>query len=406
MAILAGSRRTSDRVRPSKVRILLRKEGQEFWGNPETMARKGRQLENRPTRDRDDREPIVTYSRLEADRLGSPHDFDEFEPAGPLYEAVEVPRVDRPPPRDAFIPEPELRAERAAIDPEPFEAEERPRRLRYLVMIGIGVIAIAAGIGVLLASIGSSSHVETGVRAPVPAAGTANTAGTGDAVAGGSSGIRQIPIGEGDAVTPVVGSVPADAADAQPAVAVDPPAPRLRPDRPPAATVSAQPGNAGTGDAGTAAAAAPAAAASGPADNDAAFISRIEKTLADIDAARGAPGPGTAPAAAAAPPATVAPAALPADPSPTDPSVIGGEDGPVMDGDGAAMDGDGAFDAGPTDAVAGTQAGTVTGPLPTPPGTIDAGALLGTTTPDVQPIPPRLIPPADIPNVPATGTAN
>ena len=359
------------------------------------MARKGRQLENRPTRDRDDREPIVTYSRLEEDRLGSPHDFDEFEPAGPLYEAVEVPRVDRPPPRDAFIPEPELRAERAAVGPDPFEAEERPRSFRYLVMIGIGVIAIAAGVGVLLASIGSSSRVETGARAAAPAAGTADTAGTPDAAAGGSSDIRTIPIGEGD-TTPVVNAGPADAATgAEPAVAVDPPAPRPRPDRPPAATVSTEPGNAGI-----ATAEAPAAAAA-PADNDAAFISRIEKTLADIDAARAQPVP--AAPAAAAPATVVAPAALPADPSPDAAATIGGENGPVMDGDGAAMDGDGTFD---TAAPTGTQAGTVTGPLPTPLGTIDAGALLGTNAPGAQPLPPRLIPPADIPNVPATGTAN
>lgn len=368
------------------------------------MARKDRQLENRPTRDRDDREPFVTYSRLEADRLGSPHDFDEFEPAGPLYDAVEVPRVDRPPPRDAFIPEPELRAERAAIGPDPFEPEARPRRFRYLAMIAIGVIAIAGGIGVLLVSIGSSSRVETGARAPVPAAGTADTAGTAAAAAGGSSGIRNIPIGEGD-LTPVVGAVPADAATgAEPAVAVDPPAPRPRPDRPPAATVSAAPAVAGA-----AAAAAPATAAA-PADSDAAFINRIEKTLADIDAAREAPAPATVPAAApaatVAPAATIAPAAVSADPAPADPGVISGEDGPVMDGDGAAMDGDGAFDTGPTDTVAGTQPGTVTGPLPTPLGTIDAGALLGTTTPGAQPIPPRLIPPADIPDVPATAPAN
>jgi len=359
------------------------------------MARKGRQLENRPTRDRDDREPIVTYSRLEADRLGSPYDFDEFEPAGPLYEAVEVPRVDRPPPRDAFVPEPELRAERAAIGPDPFEAEARPRRFGLLLVVGIGVIAIAAGVGVLLTSIGSSSRIETSARTPVPAAGTADTAGAAAAAAAGSSGIRQIPIGEGD-ITPVAGAVPADATTGagEPAVAVDPPAPRPRPDRPPAATVSAQPEKPAV-----ATAAAPAAKAA-PADGDAAFISRIEKTLADIDAARAQPAP--AAPATEAPTTVVAPAALPADPSPNAAATIGGENGPVMDGDGAAMDGDGTFDTAPTS----TQAGTVTGPLPTPPGTIDAGALLGTNTPGAQPIPPRLIPPADIPNVPATGTAN
>ena len=150
---------------------------------------------------------------------------------------------------------------------------------------------------------------------------------------------------------------------------------------------------------GTATAAAPAAAAA-PADNDAAFISRIEKTLADIDAARAQPAP--AAPATAAPAAVVAPAALPADPSPNAAATISGENGPVMDGDGAAMDGDGTFDTAPVS----TQAGTVTGPLPTPPGTIDAGALLGTNAPDAQPIPPRLIPPADIPNVPATAPAN
>jgi hypothetical protein len=339
------------------------------------MARNRRQLEGHPTRDHDDHEPIVTYSRLEADRLGSPHDVDEFEPTGPLYEAVEVPRVDRPPPRDAFIPEPELRAERAAIGPDPFEPEERPRRSRYLVMIGIGVIAIAAGVGVLLASIGSSSRVETSARAPAPETGTADTSGAANAIAGGASGIRKIPLGGGD-TGPAVDTVPAAAAtDAQPAVAVDPPAPRPRPDRPPTATVSTEPGNAGAPAAGARAAAAP------PADSDAAFINRIERTLADIDAARGAPAPTAAPAAA--PAAVVAPAALPADPSPNAAATISGENGPVMDGDGAAMDGDGTFDTAPMS----TQAGTVTGPLPTPPGTIDAGALLGTNAPDAQPIP-------------------
>jgi hypothetical protein len=347
------------------------------------MARKRRQLENHGPSDRPESEPVVTYSRREAERAAAPQDFDDLDPAVPVYDAVEVPWVERPPPRDDFGAEPDLRADPAyAAGPLPFEPDERPRRFRHLIVVGIGVVAIAAGIAILLASFGSSTRVVTSAPTTKPAAAPTLTGDTADAV----PGVRQIPLGEADAASG--GSPPADAAS--PAAPVAPPAPRPRPDRPATTTVSTEPGAPATATGGTplATAAEPDTAAAPASDTDDEFIRRIEKTLSRIDAAQPAPAP-----AAAAP---LAPAIQPAPAA----DVVPNNEVP-MDADGAAMDGD------TVDVNAGTTPIAPAAPAAPQGATTSLGKLLlrdGATA--TEPVPPSLIPPADIPNTLPAPTLN
>ncbi|MCB1496034.1 MAG: hypothetical protein KDJ86_09635 [Bauldia sp.] len=371
-----------------------------------------RQLQNRPprARPRDDEEPIITYSRVEAGRPASPHDLDGFEPAAPLYEAVEVPRATRPPPRDAFVDEPELRAERD-FDPaiDPLAPEPRPRRFRLLVAFGIAAIALIAGVGVLLATLGPSGPVATTASRPAspPLLEEPADAATGDDMANTAPNVRQIPIVDdgGQAGGDTLATAPAATAEpivetvTGPEVVADPPAPRLRPTQPATVTVSTDPGlpaAPATIDGEPAPAAAPAA------ESDEDFLRRIEQTLNRVEQASGTPATTAAPVVveppAAIPVEPATSAAIPAEPVvpantnanidliPADELVI---DDPAG-GDDMMMDGGGHFDF-EMDEASVPDAATTTTIVPVAPPTTVAPDAPATTT--IAPLP---TPPADI----------
>jgi hypothetical protein len=352
------------------------------------MKKTERQVANRPPRDQEDREAFVTYSRRE----GALHEIDDLEPVGPLYDAVEVPHVERPPPRDAFDPRLDIRADRALDDgPDPFEPEPSPRRLRYLVLVGIGVIAIAAGVGLLLASFNSSGRVETAAPGTVPAAGDpAAPAG----LARTNPDIREIPLTE-DGGPANADALPGEPfAAVEPAAPIDPPVPRTRPDPPPA-TVSIEPdqpaGAAPTAAPAVTAAPQPTATPAPQGEDD--FISRIEQTLSRIDEA-----PAAAPAptviAPAAPTVSGAPGAVA---GPQDEVLLGDEvlpvgDDIILDGESLAVDPGIGFEPRPGDLPRPPSA-TAANPPPLQP-------LDGLIIDDIGPAesaPPQFVPPADIP---------
>jgi hypothetical protein len=365
------------------------------------MKRTRPQLERSREHGTGDREPFVTYSRLEADQLDPPQGVHEFDDDGPLYDAVEVPHIERPRSRDAFDSRLDIRAERPADDFDPLEPERRPRRIRYLVIVGLGVIAVLAGVGVLLSSVGSSSRVETTAGDPAPAV-TAAPEDEGAAVDAGRT-VREIPLGNGLA-TPGDDIPAADtAAISEPTAPVEPPTPRVRPDAP--TTVSVETETPATGDAPvTDALAAPAG------EDD--FISRIEQTLSRIDDGS------EAPAAVPAPPVSDVPAADTV--APVMPEPVGEEPIEVLrDEDVLPVGEDFIFDgeAMTVDPGAQSVAEPLQSQLPVPPGA-DATPpasdepmplfedLLSDPTVPVDTTPQQFIPPADIPGATPSAPLN
>ncbi|MCB1487211.1 MAG: hypothetical protein KDJ88_07115 [Bauldia sp.] len=387
-----------------------------------------RQLQNRPprARPRDDEEPIITYSRLEADRSASPHDFDGFEPASPLYEAVEVPRATRPPPRDAFVDEPELRAERDFdLGIDPLAPEPRPRRFRLLIAFGIGAIVLIAGVGVLLATLDPSGPVTATTDQPAapPLLEEPADAAAGDDVANTAPNIRQIPIvqdGAGGAGEAPLATAPDPTAEPMvetvvaPDVVVEPPAPRLRPTQPATETVLTDPGLPAPP---ATIEGAPASAAAPAAESDEDFLRRIEQTLNRVEQSSGTP------AAAPAPVVIAPPATIPAEPEPpaaadTGPVLVPADELVISDpaaGDDTMMDGGGHFDiemepetltgAAPADAPIVLAPANDVAPNTVAPngGVVVIPALPGaqTGTPQVRVTPqgtvePLLVPPAPI----------
>ncbi|WP_421724623.1 hypothetical protein [Bauldia sp.] len=393
------------------------------------MTIQRRQAKQEGRGDFDDREAVVTYSRIEDDP-GSLHGIGDREPAGPLYEAVEVPQMERPDAREPFFAgdgmpvEPEY-----GDDLDPLEPEQRNRTFRHLIVIGIGVVALAAGAGILIATIGSSGRVDTAAPGTVPAAATdgATEAATAD------PGIRAIPLGEAP------GGPDIDLSSARPAepieaAATPPPEPRPRPE-PPAETAAVAPET----DATPTAEAMPApAAAVAPAPQGDDFIRSIEQTLSNIrpEPAPAAvvpetlPAPGDAPAAAPAdtfttvtapveplPQATLTPTA----PQPTPVRVL--PDGTVVyenealpaeaaavefDENAAAIDGGGHFDFELEQPAVTVEVPALpdlaTGGLPAIPDVPGEPATLEGLTIDLEPAPaePHFIPPEAIPEVPDT----
>ncbi len=398
------------------------------------MTTNRRPIQKSKQRARHDDEPIVTYSRLEAEAAASPHDFDH-EPATPLYDAVEVPRATRPPPRDAFVAEPELRAERDFDDGvDPFEPEPRRGRFRLLIVAGIGVIGLVAGVGVLMATLGPSGPVTATTEQLNPPALSEPGEETDD-VARTIPAVREIPLAPGSTAGGGAGAVATDRlVPAEPVAEVPPPAPRPRPEKPATETAATDPGQPAAAvplDAPVATTAPAAPAATAPAGED-DFLRRIEQTLNRVE--EPAPAATATPVAPAPVVVSPAPVATPAPSTATlQPLAPADSDGGVLPADGIIldepgivadedlmMDGGGHFDfeqGGPA-VLEDPAAVTTLEPLPTPPATFDTGApltppndlLLGPPPPATTPPPakasrlqrlfPRLLPPAEEPAQP------
>lgn len=373
-----------------------------------------------------DREAIVTYSRVGPEEPGSLHGVDGREPAGPLYEAVEVPHIDRPQPHEPRLSASDMRSEPDyGPDLDPLAPEERTRGFRHLIFIGIGIIALAAGVGILVATIGSSGRIETAAPGAVPAASeAADTVTTAPTV-------RAIPLGDAPG-GPAIDLTPAAPASEVEAATVTPPEPRLRPELPTdnaaVAPEAAEPAVAGS----VAPAAETAAAPVGEDD----FIRRIEQTLSGI---AGAPAAGTLPAdAPIAEPVTAATAPIDAELSPD--TILPADTGPLPvrvlpDGtvvfedetfnqDAAAIDGGGHFDFELETPPAATtaEAAPAIPAVPDQPSLdqslvdqplfdqplSDQPLILDGATLDIEPNPQLLlpdaqfVPPEDIPTVPET----
>ncbi|MCP4384255.1 MAG: hypothetical protein GY798_23075 [Hyphomicrobiales bacterium] len=382
------------------------------------MTVQRRHTQNRRSGDFDNRETVVTYSRLASQDPGSLHGVDGREPAGPLYEAVEVPHIDRPPPHEPYLSEADLRAERdygPGLDP--LEPEKRNRGFRYLIFVGVGVIALAAGVGVLVATVGSSSRIDTAAPDAVPASEGVDAASV-------APDVRAIPLGEEPGgpeidLTPAGRATPADPAQTE---SVTPPAPRPRPDHETdTAAVTPEPVEPIVAEAAAPAATEPPEAASAPA-GDADFIRRIEQTLSGIGTK---PAPGTVPAdptptepvaaatASLEPPAPDAIASGDTDRLPVrvlpDGTVVFEEEAIILeeeavvvdeetfDEEAAALDGGGHFDfeMESPPAAAAVEAAPAIPAVPEQPLVLDGVAI------DLNPE-PLFVPPEDIPSVPAT----
>lgn len=346
----------------------------------------------------------MTYSRREGERASALHDIDDLDPVGPLYEAVEVPHVERPPPRGALDPRLDIRADRDLdVGPDPFEPEPSPRRYRYLVLVGFGVIAIVAGVGLLLASFNSSSQVETAAPGTIPA--TADPAAPAE-LARTDPNIREIPLtGNGEPAD--ADALPGDPlAAVEPAAPIDPPVPRTRPDPPPA-TVSIQP-DAPTVAAPTAApavSAAPQPTATPAPQGEDDFINRIEQTLSRIDSE---PAPAPAPTVIA--PTAPVTSGTPGQPAPLfepqDEVLLGDEvlpsgDAIILDGETMIVDPGPGFEPRPDDLPRPPSATAAT---PQPLNPLE-GLVIDDLGPGAEPPSPRFIPPAEIPGANDANTA-
>lgn len=320
----------------------------------------------------DDREPLVTYSRVGSRSGRSVKRGPRPARTEPHLTAAEVPWTPGPEP----VVAPDLRAvpfdlpegAAAGFGVDPLAPPRRPRTIRYLV-VG-GALAVAAGIGILVVSFGTAGLAP----GTAPATSSVSTspplpAGTAEAVAapdGGGPGVREISLTGEDAPSDG-GDGAATSADVGPAA--EPPVPRERPER-----VAV-----GAPDAETAApaAVAPAAAVAPPAAqpeavDEADFIARIEQTLATLPAAPTASAVAPAPAVAPAALAPVAPAAVE----------------PLFPDDSAALP-DAADDGAPLDWSSALDT------VPPPAGMRDSATFAPTPAPSAP------VPPADIPNVPA-----
>jgi hypothetical protein len=240
--------------------------------------------------------PVVTYSRHREEDLVD-YDDGRAEPrfeddAVAEWEAVEVPP--EPPLHARRRVRPTVEDVRPLRDEADFEdrpaGKERPKRSTGMRLVAVAAVALVAiGIALIAYTFMSSTTVNTGAPAlseggaapgPLPAEDTANVTPV----------VREIPItndgGAGNAAG-ARAAVPASAPAAT-APAVAPPSPRARPEPPASAAAAVEP------DFDQAAPLAPAPApqaATAPADPspDDAFISLIERTLAETGG--GAPQP-------------------------------------------------------------------------------------------------------------------
>jgi hypothetical protein len=229
--------------------------------------------------------PVVTYSRLDVEEEDALDFADErAEPrfageAAAEWDAVEIPRVEPPlrPRRRPSVAVDNIAGPEEAGFADPIGIQPRRSSFPLRLVALIAVVAVAAGIGLLVYSFGSSTAIT--VSAPAldqddggPAPGTEPA---GD-VANVTPAVREIPL-SGEAGEPPAAAV------------VAPPAPRVRPDRPVPATATINP------DFDQAAPAAPTRAepqaANPPVDPapDDDFIAKIERTLAQTPSAPAEP---------------------------------------------------------------------------------------------------------------------
>ena len=322
--------------------------------------------------------PAVTYSRVRSETGQGPHDL--ADDGTPLYDAVEVPHVDRPPPLADFDEFPSLRE--SAIGPEEgldaIGGEEPRRRLFTLVAVGIGVVALAIGAGVLYATIDgagepSATAVAPEIAEPMPVAPEASAEAPVRSIPLTADGEPNAAAGEVMPDNPLLPSPEDNVADA-------PPEPRVRPEQ---ETVAAPevPG-----------AESEAIASQETGGDD--FIQNIESTLSRIQ-------PQDAEPAIPPPPAEVAPAAdsaplLNADqeqlPITVDPSVAAGlADEPaadlVSDADGTIMHAEGDIFADPVVPIdeSGEPIVTEIAPAAVPDPVAPQPAPVATTGPEINP---------------------
>jgi hypothetical protein len=244
--------------------------------------------------------PIVTYSRLREEELPDVYDetraearFDD-EPIAE-WEAVEVPP--EPPLHARRRTKPLVEEVRVPIDPDRFSDEpdederpakrERAKRSTGMRLVAVGAAAaVILGIGILVAAFMSSSTAPVSAPSLGESSPPPGTVPADEAAADAAPAVREIPLNSDGSPVAAPPAPPQSAAtdptEAEPVntVPVAPPAPRTRPDPPPAtATVAPdfdqaaplpQPAMPTLPQAAT-----PPPAATGNTD----FISNIERTL-------------------------------------------------------------------------------------------------------------------------------
>jgi hypothetical protein len=260
--------------------------------------------------------PIVTYSRLREEELPDVYDearadarYDD-EPVAE-WEAVEVPP--EPPLHARRRTKPLVEEVRVPIDPDRFaEAQddderparrERPKRSTGMRLVAVGAAAaVILGVGILVAAFMSSSTAPVSAPSLGESSPPPGTVPADEAAADAAPAVREIPLNsDGTAVAAPPPPQPAatDSAATDPAavepvntVPVAPPAPRTRPDPPPAtATVAPDFDQAGPQPAMPT---LPQAATPPPAAGNDDFILNIERTLQQ---SRGASDPALSPPA-------------------------------------------------------------------------------------------------------------
>lgn len=311
--------------------------------------------------------PAVTYSRVR-DSAQPAHDFDDGAD-GQFFDAVEVPHVDRPPPLADFDEFPSLRE--SDIDPEEdlgaIGGDEPRRRLFPLIAFGVGIVALAIGVGVLYATIDSASE-------PVSTVATPEAAEPAPAPTEASleAPVRAIPLtADGKPLETAPGTIGTGGFTAEP------PEPRIRPE--PKAAAAVEP----------AAPEAPAPAidaaevAPATAGGDEDFIRNIESTLSRIQPQEDGMPVAPAPAANGSAVIDAAPEPLPqtvAVPTAEQPS-----GSLIDDADGSIMHAEGDIFADPVVPIDETGEPIVTEIAPVAEPVPAAPAPVATTVPDVNP---------------------
>lgn len=305
----------------------------------------------------DDREPVVTYSRIEPRPASRTIGRDAYET---VVDAEEVPLVGSAAANDSSFedvsfdgPRLDLRADRRGdtVDLDPSIADglfDERRRSRGLRLVWVGAfIAIAAGLGVLAATFGAATSIggkpEGGLAAatsePQPEA-VSETASLDPAAVEPPEGLREVPL-TSDAPADAAASAAPQSVEGATAAPAATPVPRPRPDAGseaaaagPAVPDSAVPVLPPPVASAPAPAAPPRVGTPAASRGEDALITDIERTLSRVDSSHG-PAPAASapvPGPVAAPPPAASESSIASLPPSQDPLLRDNEGGYPMDG--------------------------------------------------------------------------